>query len=89
MLGHAIEDAPGLIEAGPRKHEANHTLPVARLLLDLVEVAPVGVGWIVGFFVGPVAHCTPLSYLSARQKKAPHRGGKAGRDGNMPVDACQ
>jgi hypothetical protein len=42
MLGHAFEDALGLVEAGPGEHEVDHTLSVARPLLDLVEVAPVG-----------------------------------------------
>src|ERR1700722_14050236 len=31
-------------------------LPVARPLLNLVEIAPVGIGGIVGFFVGPITH---------------------------------
>ena len=77
-LSHAVEDATRFVEVAASEQHVNHTLPVARPLLDLVEVAPVGMGWIVGFFVGPVAHCTPLRYLSPRQKKAPHRGGKAG-----------
>src|SRR5262249_40887606 len=55
-LGHAVKDALGLVEAGPREHEVNHALPVTPPLLDLVEVAPVGVDRIIGLFVGPIAH---------------------------------
>jgi hypothetical protein len=35
---------------------------MAQPLLDLVEVAPVGMRWIVGPFVGPVAHYTVAAW---------------------------
>ena len=65
MLGHAIEDAAGLIQAAAGEQQLGDLLPVARPLLDLVEVAPVGVDRIVSLFVGPVAHYTvaDLHYL--------------------------
>ena len=51
MLGHTFEDAAGFVQAAAREHHLGDPLPVARPLLDLVEVAPVGVDRIVSFFV--------------------------------------
>ena len=58
MLGHAVEDAAGLVQAAAGEQQLGDLLPVARPLLDLVEVAPVGVDRIVSLFVRPVVHYT-------------------------------
>ena len=71
MLCHALEDAPGLIEAGPREHEVDHTHPVFAPLLDLVEVAPIGVDRIIGLFVGPVAHYAARATIRGFMQPAP------------------
>jgi len=81
MLDGPLKDAPRLVEVVAGVEHELDPQSVLAPLLDLVEVAPVGVGWVVGFFVGPVAHCT----------KARTGEEKAGQDGSMPVggDACQ
>ena len=56
VLNDPLEDAPSLIKATAGEDQIKHTHPVFAPLLDLVEVPAVGVGWIVGFFVEPVAH---------------------------------
>ena len=44
-------------------------LPIARPLLDLVEIAPVGMGGIVGFFVGlPGGQLDDCAVLKRLQK---------------------
>jgi hypothetical protein len=50
----ALEDTLSLSEAVPRKQQLGDPLPIPAPLLDLLEVAPVGVERVVGFFVGPV-----------------------------------
>jgi hypothetical protein len=40
VFGHAVEDATRFVEVAASEQHVNHTLPVARPLLDLVEVAP-------------------------------------------------
>jgi hypothetical protein len=44
----------GLGEAVPCEQQFFDTLPIAAPLLDFVEVGPVGVERVVGFFSGPV-----------------------------------
>ena len=51
VLGHAVEDATGLIEATAGEHQLGDTLAVFAPLLDLVEVAPVSIDRIVSLFV--------------------------------------
>ena len=56
MLDNTLEDAARFVQAATREYQVKHMLPIARPLLDLVEIAPVGMGGIVGFFVGPITH---------------------------------
>ena len=50
-----FEDAPCLVQVVAGVEQQLDPLPVPAPLLDLVEVAAVGMGRIIGFFVGPVA----------------------------------
>ena len=56
MLDDALEDPAGFVQAAAGEYQVKHVLPIARPLLNLVEIAPVGMGGIVGFFVGPITH---------------------------------
>jgi hypothetical protein len=51
MLGHAVEDTAGLVQAAAGEEQFDDTLLVSRPLLDLVEVTPLGVDRIISFFV--------------------------------------
>ena len=51
MLGPAVKDALGLVQAAAGEQQLCYALNVARPLLDLVEVAMIRDQRLVGFFV--------------------------------------
>jgi hypothetical protein len=55
----SLEDTLRLGEAVSRKQQFFDALPIPAPFLHFVEVAPVGVERIVGFFVGPVVGHPP------------------------------
>ena len=66
MLDHALEDAARLFEVVAGVEHDLYSQPVAAPLLDLVEVAAVGIRRIVGLFVGEVVHrASPTAAASA------------------------
>src|SRR6185437_9264979 len=65
MLGPAIEDALGLVQAAAREQQLDYALAVSAPLLDLIEIAMVGDQRLVRFFVGPVGHLTAAIFISA------------------------
>jgi hypothetical protein len=52
LLDETVKDTLSFSEAVSREQQFFDTLPIPARLLDLVEVAPVGVAGIVGFFGG-------------------------------------
>jgi hypothetical protein len=58
MLDCLVEQLTSLFEVVAGIKEAVDLHAVLRPLLDLVEIAMMGMEWVIGFFVGPVAHRT-------------------------------
>jgi hypothetical protein len=62
-LDEALEDMLGLTEAIPSEQQFLNALPIPAPLLHFVEVAPVRIERVVGFFVGPVVGHPGLALL--------------------------
>ena len=75
MRGHSVEDAAAFPRRLPANNSSATCCPSRRPLLDLVEVAPVGVDQIVSLFVGPVAHYTAAASAALFPLFVPAREG--------------
>jgi hypothetical protein len=69
MLGRSLEDAARLIEIATGVQHELDPQPVPAPLLNLVEVAAVGVVRVVGLLVGPVTHLSSFDAEGARPCK--------------------
>jgi hypothetical protein len=67
-LDNALEDAACFVQAAAGEYQVKHMLPIARPLLDLLKNAPVGIGGIVCFLVGPITH-SGMGRFAGRAKK--------------------
>src|SRR5262249_7755502 len=71
----ALEDTLRVSRAVPRKQQLGDPLPIPAPLLNLIEVAPVGVERVVGFFVGPVIEHRLFEGWMWQKTRAPASGG--------------